>query len=1083
MLRSRLIIAASVIAVILTTTASSQTFRGGISGSVADSSGATIAGASLQLVNVGTGLARNQETTGAGEFNFPDLQVGLYTLSVTKQGFQTRKLEKVEVAVGKVTSLLITLAIGQTSETVVVQAAAATLETQSSTLNAVVNQRALQEIPLNGRDFRTLLYLTPGYNQSSSMNGNRASQNNWQIDGTDNNDFWHNSEAVNQGSISGIAGVLLPIESIDQFNQQAAGGGEFGRNPGSQVNVALKSGTNEFHGSAYYFNRNEAFALQSPFKDASRPDKLRNEHMGFSLGGPILKNRTFFFINYERQKYVIADPNTGTMISDAWINIARNILQAYSVPVNPVMLATYQNLWPAASRGAAATRLNISSTGDDTGESNNGVIKIDHQIGEKHNISARAFLGTGEAAQFAGSVFREYYQVVPSRQHNFAVIWNSTWTPRLVNQLLVGVNYFNQTFDDAVHAANPPSWGLNTGVTNPANFGSPTITLNGFDINGQVQVGATPRLGRIDVTGHLTDNLSYNFGSHALKLGGEFRRAKLDVFYYREARGSFLFDGNQGPWASDPVDRLNLKNDPLGAQKKAVADFLAGFIPAGKASIAVGDPQRDYFVNSIDGWAQDNWQVNPNLNLNYGVRYTYNGRFHAVGSKPIAIFDPKVAGGLSIVGKDIDALYPADYNNLAPRFGFAYAPWRGGNLVIRGHYGVYYDIVNGNLFIDNRAGSDAGRGVSRQPTGPAPVFNASNPGTGPNGTGPFTIQAGVPIFGGATPQPPFAVFTVNQNLRSPYVQNFGVDTQFQVTRSALLTVGYVGNQARKLVYNHNINQITPSAAAAANTRRPFFGQFPQFSGITEIETGANSSYNALQVSLRTSSWRNLSSQFSYTLGHAIDEISAPRNVQPTDNYNRRFDRGNAGFDYRHVFSGYVLYDVPQLGRGAPWLTKGWQLNAFITADSGTPFTILAGQDVSHTRNNADRVDQKGDPFSGLAQTKYVDGHIVGGVQYFNPSAFALPAAGAYGSIERNSLYGPGFASVDFSVFKSFKITERYTVQFRSEIFNIFNRLNLSNPDTSFSGGGLIGGTRHGGDAPGIGYGEPRNIQFVLKFLF
>src|SRR5262249_1450887 len=491
------------------------------------------------------------------------------------------------------------------------------------------------------------------------------------------------------------------------------------------------------------------------------------------------------------------------------------------------------------------------------------------------------------------------------------------------------------TFDDAVHAANPPSWGLNTGVTNPSNFGTPNIELNGFGGGG---VGETPRLGRIDVTGHLTDNLSYNFGSHALKFGGEFRRAKLDVFYYREARGAFNFDGNQGPWKDDAD--LAKDKDPLGDLKKSMADFLAGTIAAGIAKIAVGDPQRDYFVNSIDGWAQDNWQVKPNLNINYGVRYTYNGRLHATGSKPIAIFNPKASNGLSIVGKDIDALYPADYNNFAPRLGFAYMPWRDSKLVLRGHYGVYYDIVNGNLFIDNRAGSDAGRGVSRQPTGPAPVFTASNPGTGPGGVGRYTIQAGTPIFGGATPQPPFAVFTVNQNLRSPYVQNFGVDVQYQVTRNALLTVGYVGNQARKLVYTHNINQIRPSIDPAADTRRPFFGQFPQFSGITEIETGANSSYNALQVSLRTSSWRNLSSQFSYTLGHAIDEISAPRNVQPTDNYNRRFDRGNASFDYRHVFSGYVLYDVPQLGRGAPWLTKGWQLNAFITADSGTPFTIF-----------------------------------------------------------------------------------------------------------------------------------------------
>src|SRR5262249_27919708 len=349
------------------------------------------------------------------------------------------------------TSVPIELGVAQRAESIEVQAAATTLETTSSTLNAVVNQRAVQEMPLNGRDFRTLLYLTPGYNQTGSMNGNRRNQNNWQIDGTDNNDFWHNSEAVNQGSISGIAGVLLPIESIDQFNQQAAGSSEFGRNPGSMVNVALKSGTNTFHGSAYYFNRNEFFAEQSPFAPKGAPDKLRNEHEGLSLSGPIIKNRFFFFVNYERQKYVIANQVQATVPSDAWINSARTVLQdpKYNVAVNPVMLAVYQNLWPARIRSAPATGPNFSSGDENTGESNNGVISLDSNIGSKHTVSARAFLGTGEAAQFAGSVYKEYFQVVPSRQHNFAVIWNSTWTPRLVNQLLVGVNYFNQTFDDA----------------------------------------------------------------------------------------------------------------------------------------------------------------------------------------------------------------------------------------------------------------------------------------------------------------------------------------------------------------------------------------------------------------------------------------------------------------------------------------------------------------------------------------------------------------------------------------------------------------------------------------------------------
>ena len=217
----------SIIMVLLISGASAQTFRGGLTGSVADQKGSVIDAANVQIVNLGTGLTRNQETTSTGDFTFSDLPVGFYSLTVSKQGFQPYKLDKVEIAVGKVTSVAIELGVAQRAESIEVQAAATTLETTSSTLNAVVNQRAVQEMPLNGRDFRRLLYLTPGFNQTGSMNGNRPNQNNWQIDGTDNNDFFHNTAAVNQGSISGIAGVLLPIESIDQFNQQAAGGSEF----------------------------------------------------------------------------------------------------------------------------------------------------------------------------------------------------------------------------------------------------------------------------------------------------------------------------------------------------------------------------------------------------------------------------------------------------------------------------------------------------------------------------------------------------------------------------------------------------------------------------------------------------------------------------------------------------------------------------------------------------------------------------------------------------------------------------------------------------------------------------------------
>ena len=240
---------------------------------------------------------------------------------------------------------------------------------------------------------------------------------------------------------------------------------------------------------------------------------------------------------------------------------------------------------------------------------------------------------------------------------------------------------------------------------------------------------------------------------------------------------------------------------------------------------------------------------------------------------------------------------------------------------------------------------------------------------------------------------------------------------------------------------------------------------------------------AFQALVRTTEWHRVTSQFAYTLGHARDEMSSPRNNRPTDNYNLRGDYGNADFDVRHNFAGYILYDVPRLGNALPRLTRGWQLNMLITYDSGSPFTVFAGSDVSNTRNRADRVNQVGNPFSGLVQPPKENGRLVNGVQWFNPSAFTKPAPGTYGTERRNNFYGPDFKSADFAIFKNTPITERVSAQLRVEIFNLFNALNLGGPDTSLGGGGLISGTRHGGDAPGIGFGEPRNVQFALKILF
>src|SRR5215472_12121023 len=441
-----------------------QTSRGGISGTVADKSGASVPDAMIEIEQKGTGLRLSMPSTSAGVFSFPDLPTGYYTVTISHSGFQTQKITDLEVQVGRISSLTITLDVAQAVQTVTVEAAAATIETSESALNAVVGERAIQEMPLNGRDFRQLLELTPGFNSQFSMNGNRPNQNNWQIDGVDNNDFWHNSEAVNQGSISGIAGVLLPIDSIEEFNQQSVGGADFGRNPGSMVNVSIKSGTNLLHGSLYYFNRNDAFAKPSPFGDYG---KLRNHNFGGSIGGPIWKDKAFFFFNFEAQRFIAGNSVLATVPSDAWVALAEAKMAAHTPAVqpNPTMVTLLGFLWPSVIKSASATVNNFSSHANNNYRSNNGVARADYAFNNNEHLFVRGIVATGDAVAFSGSVYQDYFQAFPSRQQNWADVLNSTFGPHLANQFLVGVNYFLQNFDDASHNQNVVAQGFNTGAS------------------------------------------------------------------------------------------------------------------------------------------------------------------------------------------------------------------------------------------------------------------------------------------------------------------------------------------------------------------------------------------------------------------------------------------------------------------------------------------------------------------------------------------------------------------------------------------------------------------------------------------
>jgi carboxypeptidase family protein len=365
--------------VLFAVTGYAQTFRGAINGTVSDPSGAVVANAQVKATERATGIGHTTVTTSEGQFVFQDIPLGMYTVTATAPGFATSAVDKVEVVAGTVRTLPIKLSVGQQATAVEVSAASLTVDTTTQTQSMTIPNDVVQNVPLNGRDFTQLISIEPGfggYNVGGfgSLNGTRPNQMNWQIDGVDNNDFWHNIPAVNQGGVSGIAGIILPIDSIDEFSAQTQSGPEAGRNAGGTVNLVTKAGSNALHGSAYYFNRNEFYAAASPFfiPTTANPHspRLRNQNWGGSVGGPIIKDRTFYFVAFEKQNYIIGLSGLATEPSDAWINKALGVLTADGVPESTLSanLIGPNGFWPRSLIGPLPATLDnffspIASTG------------------------------------------------------------------------------------------------------------------------------------------------------------------------------------------------------------------------------------------------------------------------------------------------------------------------------------------------------------------------------------------------------------------------------------------------------------------------------------------------------------------------------------------------------------------------------------------------------------------------------------------------------------------------------------------------------------------------------------------------
>ena len=1070
-------------ALLLTVPAFAQTFHGTVSGVVVDVQGAVISDAAVQLTNPATAQSLSAKSSKNGEFSFPELPVGLYQLTVSIGGFQTKKIDNINVEVSKVQNIKVELSVGSENTFIDVTANAVQTDTTSSALVAVIDSKSVQEMPMNGRNFTQMIKFAPGVNISSSVNGSRTASINYQVDGTDNVDAYLGIVASNQGGIASVAGGLIPIEAIDQFSMQSGGEADQGRNAGANSNMVLKSGTNQIHGDVFYFDRNEFFASISPVAPVgSRKPVIRNHQGGFTLGGPIWKDHTFLFLAGEFQ---VAKANlavSDTVLSDAWISAATSFLGKYNLSPNPVSKNLYNLLYPNNSKSGPAQSGNYFATAPSNYNSYNGVIKLDHHFSEKYSLSMRYLGTTGTQTAPTGSYYAQYFQTAPMHIHNFSIVQTSILNSHLLNVVTLGTNYFLQTFNDAAQNFFPANAGLNLGLSGNLAAGAPTIVVNGFD-----ETGATQPSGRTDVTGHITDSLHWNIGKHSLKIGGEYRRANINLLYFSNGRGTFTFDGTRGPWNSSSTTKAancaalgfidSATNGATCANLTYVSDFLNGTPSNSTTSkLLQGDAQRVYLLNTEDFWVQDDLQATTKLNVNFGVRYTVPGVVHDAAND-LYSFVPGTTPGF----------YRPFYNNyygaFAPRVGFAYSPQDNNRTVVRGSFGFFYDVPPISNMVSGTTTNGGNSYTQNNPAGPdaAVTLVGSN----------IQFQTNINPFVGANP-PQLGAMGVNPNIKMQYLETYSLNVEQQLSNSTLFSIGYVGSEGRRLLALLDLNQPLANGTSTYSPRpylqTSFFGQTivtgQSLAAINQLNNAGSSNYNSLQVTLKQAAWHGIQTTLNYTWAHSMDDSSSA--TTPMNSYNIHQDYGNSTFDTRNTLNGFVYYNAPQLWHALPRLTKGWQVNGLYTFSGGTPLSPGVTGDPSRTFQTKDRpnVVQNVNPYVGRTLITTTSGARQ--YVYLNKAAFTAPAQGTYGNMQRDNYYGPGFGAFDFSLFKRTPITERVGTEFRVECFNLVNQANLANPTvTNIASGtfGYVTQTRNGAGAPGLGYGEPRNVQFALKLTF
>lgn len=1069
---------------LLAAAAGAQSFRGRVVGTVTDQQGAIVQGATVIAKSVGTNIERSAVTDGQGNFTIVELPIGKYEVRADSTGFRTTTVPDVIVGVSGDSRVDITLGLGGDVFMVTIPAQEQ-VETTSTTLGGTIQARAVEDLPVNGRDFTKFLVLVPGAAGDPSgatdspgsfglfsANGNRGRSNNYLLDGTDMNDGYRNLPAINEAGVFGTPATILPLEAIAEVAVLSNFEAEYGRNSGTVVNIVTKSGTNDFHGALFEFIRNDRFDARNFFNQKPDPQTaLRNNQFGASFGGRIVRNKTFFFLNYEGQRERVG------LNSTARIPDPREIA-ALGGATNPVITRILQrNPWGTPNRPLPlfddTGRPNLFATTRALNDVDSFIGKIDHSFNDKNLLTGRYFFGTSDQsfplAIQGGNVLPGYNTVTPTDVHLVSISYLKIFSPTRINEARFGYNNFKQGFFAEDGDFDPRTIGLNTGVTNPRDFGLPFIRIRNDAIGSIASIGANlsvPRA-RTDVNLHFIDNFSFKFKGHDLKVGYEFRRTDVDAFFDAGYRGRLDFD--------------------------SLADFLTGTLSGGRS--ARGESQRQTFQTSHAFYLQDTRRINRNLTINAGIRWDY---FGVLGEKNNLLSNFDLTRGLVMVGTNgLDKLYNADWNNFTPRVGFAWDVTGKGKTVVRAGWGLFNDAFSQDFFVGQLPFNTFNPGPAYNPVGPSPILFSFS--TVPQ------ILNNVPIF---TDYLDSDVFAVDRNLKTPSVQNFNLNLQHELRKNVVWQVGYVGSRGRDLFRYRDINQpINP----AMSTARPFDnGPFAPSGGtffyVNQLETTAESNYDAMQTSLSVRGFKGLTAQVNYTWSHSIDNASDGQDYvanasQPDNSHHPEFERGNSNFDIRHRFVAVISYELPDFVKKYPGVGRGWQLNAIWTLRSGSPFHVNFFDDYNGTGEFFPRPDIVGDPYAG---TSIPD-------NFLNLSAFRVPctldAGGSclpgtyhFGSLGRNALIGPGYKNLDLSVFKSTKITENVKLQLRAEVFNALNQPNFASPllpgfsvDAGFNG---IDATGRGqgflplGVTPDVGIGNPflggggsRNFQFSARLSF